>query len=154
MSFTARCTQSSRNSRGELYTGMHFAHAQLQIYCWKSQCVPLEDLKPVPQTCLHFAEAHYFCSLLSWLLISSSTAKPSLYYLTLHWTQIQSAGRKLLKINPFYCHLSLLALILILFCDFLVEIANILSSHGLEIHILHSWYFKSSICFDERQDIW
>lgn len=113
----------------------------------------LEDVKPIPQNSLHFPEAQYFHSLLSWLLLSSSTAKTSLH-LTLCWTNAISWMKAALKINPFYCHLGLLAHILILLCDFLAEIANTLSSHGLEIHIFHSWYFKSYICFDARQGIW
>lgn len=120
MSFTAHGIQSSRNSREELYTGMHFVHVQLQIYCWKSHWnyLALEDFKPIPQNSLHFPEAQYFHSLLSWLLLSSSTAKTSLHYLTLHWTNPTSWMKAALKINPFYCHLGLLAHILILFCDF------------------------------------
>lgn len=78
----------------------------------------LEDFKPIPQNSLHFPEAQYFHSLLSWLLLSSNTAKTSLHYLTLRWTNPTSWMKAALKINPFYCHLRLLAHILILFCDF------------------------------------
>lgn len=74
----------------------------LHMYSYKltagnlsGSCLALECFKPIPQNSLHFPEAQYFLSLLSWLLLSSSTAKPSLHYLTLHWTQIPSAGWKL-----------------------------------------------------------